>query len=80
MSENAKKIEKIIEENHIFGEIVQDWDNVVAVEIYWGDWKHEHLRFKLLVLEQLGNVKNYSQVTTEENGSDCYSAVHRFHF
>jgi hypothetical protein len=80
MSENAKKIEKILDDNNLHGEIVQDWDNVVAVEIYWGDWKHEHLRFKLLVLEQMENVKNYSQVTTEENGTDCYSAVHRFYF
>ena len=80
MSENAKKIEKIMEENHIFGEIVEDTDNVVAVEISWGDWKHEHLRFKLLVLEEMENVNNYSQVTTEEDGSDCYSAVHKFSF
>ena len=80
MSENAIIIENILSDNHIMGELVEDLNNVVAVEIIWGDWKHEHARFKYLVFERFKNIKNYSQVTTEENGSDCYSAIHRFVF
>ena len=80
MSGNAQVIEKILNDNHIFGEIVEDSDNVVAVEITWGDWKHEHARFRCLVFSQVQYIKNYEQLTTEENGSDCYSAIHRFTF
>jgi len=50
---------------------------VVEVEISWGDWKHDHLRVKWL-MEEIGAVR-LGSVVTEENGSDCYSAVHRFY-
>lgn len=80
MSDNARAIEKIMDDNHIFGEIVEDTDNVVAVEITWGDWKHEHARLRWLVLNEMQNVKSCEEVTTEEDGSDCYSAIHRFVF
>ena len=80
MSENAKKIEKIMEEHRILGEIVEDTDNVVAVEISWGDWKHEHARLRWLVLNEMQNVKKCEETTTEEDGTDCYSAIHKFVF
>ena len=49
---------------------------VVECEISWGDWKHEHLRLKWL-MEEIGCVRIGSEVT-EEDGSDTYSAIHRF--
>ena len=49
---------------------------VVECEINWGDWKHEHLRLKWL-MEEIGCVRISSEVT-EEDGSDTYSAIHRF--
>jgi hypothetical protein len=53
-----------------------DLENVVYIEINWGDWKHDHLRLRLIM-------EKYSflcagEVVTEEDGSDCYSAVHTY--
>lgn len=61
--------------------------NAVMAEysIRWGDWKHSHLRFKLLV-EQYAKEHNLSTLQymgeeiTEENGSDCYSTTHLIYF
>lgn len=52
---------------------------LVQATIHWGDWKHEHLRLKVVVEEWLrsqGIKWTYFQTTTEEDGSDCYSAEH----
>ena len=48
----------------------------VFVEIEWGDWKHEHARAKWLMQEN--GYRHLGTVVTEEDGSDCYSAVHQF--
>lgn len=49
---------------------------VVEVHIEWGDWKHEHGYCDYL-MEELGYKKLGDRIT-EEDGSDCYSAVHFF--
>lgn len=52
----------------------------LSVEINWGDWKHEHLRCKWLTtefFEKLGLAASFETEITEEDGSDCYSAIHR---
>ena len=49
---------------------------VIKVNIEWGDWKHDHLRCDYL-MEQLGYMSAGVQ-TTETDGSDCYSAIHRY--
>ena len=62
-----------------------DFDRTfLTVSIRWGDWKHDHIRLKLLIEEffeeKLGGeyeVLRASKVT-EEDGSDCYSAEHKF--
>lgn len=51
---------------------------VFVVDIHWGDWKHDHARAKWLI-EQMGGYHLISSVVTEDNGSDCYSAEHRFY-
>ena len=76
----SAKIEEIMETNHLFGEVVEDTDNMVGVEIHWGDWKDEHLRLEYLVKEGMPDLKKVETEVTEENGSDCYSAIHRFYF
>ena len=50
--------------------------NMVDVNIEWGDWKHEHLACSW-TMEELGYYQ-FNQVVTEEDGSDCYSAVHYY--
>ena len=51
----------------------------ICIEIYWGDWKHDHLFAKMLaseVLNALGLKYTITEQLTEEDGSDCYSAIH----
>lgn len=57
-------------------------DNVIEIDVHWGDWKHEHLRLDLLMNDFFDThsdayelVRRYSEVT-EENGTDSYSATH----
>jgi hypothetical protein len=48
----------------------------LEIEINDGDWKHEHGRCRHLM-----TAVGYAQqevITTEEDGSDCYSAIHRY--
>ena len=49
----------------------------IEFDINWGDWKHEHLRAKWL-MEEFFNKLNITiktdSYTTEEDGSDTYSA------
>ena len=49
---------------------------VYDIHISWGDWKHEHGYLRYL-MEEFGYVET-NCIITEENGSDCYSATHRF--
>ena len=49
----------------------------LCVYISWGDWKHSFIWLDTL-MEYIGYDFNDEEVT-EENGSDCYSAIHYFH-
>lgn len=44
-----------------------------------GDWKHDHLRVVHLINDNFCPDEIREEVT-EEDGSDCYSAVHIFTF
>ena len=49
----------------------------IEFDINWGDWKHEHLRAKWLLQElfdSLGIKAEIRSHTTEEDGTDTYSA------
>lgn len=78
VSKICDRINKYLKENKIYDSVYPyGYDlPVVEIEICWGDWKHEHLRVKLLMKEIGCNF--ISSITTEEDGSDCYSAIHRF--
>ena len=69
---------KVLSENNLYAEVAQ-FETLPAftVAIRWGDWKHEHLRAKWLI-ESNGIGKLMRSKTTEEDGSDCYSATHYF--
>ena len=50
--------------------------NDIRISIEWGDWKHDHYLIDYAMKE-----KGYTKVgetMTEEDGSDCYSSVHRY--
>ena len=51
-------------------------DGRIAVQIDWGDWKHEHGYCDYLMKEKGYLLVN--EEVTEENGSDCYSSIHYY--
>ena len=74
-----KKLQKIFKEN----EISHDFDifeklGTIAVQVNWGDWKHDH-GYLDAVMAQNG-FKLLGKRTTEEDGSDCYSAIHVYKY
>lgn len=52
--------------------------NLVSIDIEWGDWKHEH-NFADYIMSLNGFTRVNVQ-TYEEDGSDCYSAIHYYIF
>lgn len=81
-----EKINNYLEENNMS---VRCWeDNPYGIEefeteILWGDWKHDHARFKYLMREFAESIDmefDYIEWTIEEDGSDCYSTGYRFRF
>ena len=63
---------------HLSAEICSFETMKVAIEIEWGDWKHEHA-YADYVMRQHGFCKVDEKVT-EEDGSDCYSSIHYYWF
>mgnify|MGYP006873013394 CR=1 FL=1 len=70
----VQKIDNLLNENDLFGEVYLDSDlPVIHIKIN-GDWKHDHLFLKNLLRE-----RGYAYVgshTTSDNGSDWYEAIH----
>ena len=63
--------------NDLYAEVGENPNGgTVSVDISWGDWKHEHLWCRDL-MRYIGYEEIGSE-TTEENGSDTYSAIHYF--
>ena len=79
MEERSRKIYDLMKENRLHGEIVEETENKTAIEIFWGDWKHDHLRLDFLMEENF-DLKKIETIATEEDGSDCYSAIHYYYF
>lgn len=71
----AEKVDIILDENGIWHNTFYNEEHIM-VHIPWGDWKHDHLRCDYL-LGNLGLTCVNTEVT-EEDGSDCYSAVHYY--
>lgn len=77
-----QKINKLIMDNHITGGVVgyNEKAKKISVEVIWGDWKHEHGRLDWLMKKEFPNLRSIHTSTLEEDGSDCYSAVHCYYF
>jgi hypothetical protein len=82
MATMEKKIDELMKENHIMGEVVEEREdrNMIGVEVIWGDWKHEHLKLDWLMEENFPDLRRKYAVTTEDNGTDNYSAIHYYYF
>lgn len=77
--EELKNIYSYLESNRLYADDIRhslEIPCIVEVEISWGDWKHEHLRCDYL-MKELGYLE-IGEELTEEDGSDCYSAIHRY--
>ena len=69
-------IKRIFNENELCYEYAVNDNGTIEVYIDWGDWKHDH-RWCEDLMGYLGYGELGCEVT-EEDGSDCYSAVHYF--
>ena len=49
----------------------------LCIHIIWGDWKHDH-RWMDTTVQEVFKVKRIEKQTTEENGGDAYSAIHKY--
>lgn len=80
-NELMDKVEKTLQEYGVYADVYRGYDDfkqeVLKIFISWGDWKHEHLRAEWVIEDILDiHVRKWNTDVTEENGSDCYSAVH----
>ena len=79
--EIVEKLNAYLKENNCSHRVWQGWkENEIQTEIFWGDWKHDHLRVKYLVNQFMRTIGHTvaipHEVVTEHDGSDCYSAIH----
>lgn len=73
------QISELLKNNGLYGDIEMvhlGSIHGVYITIEWGDWRHEH-GFCDHLMEQFGYVNTECQVT-DSDGSDCYSAKHRY--
>ena len=69
-------ITNLLSSKQIFGEFYFVGESIM-IEITNGDWKHTHALLNQTMMNA-GYLFDYENVT-EEDESDCYSAVHVFH-
>ena len=70
------KVEKALADADLSIDYVECCDGIIHVHITWGDWKHDHWRCDY-IMSGLG-YRLLNEVVTEEDGSDCYSALHTY--
>lgn len=76
--DTIRMIDNFLSENELWADVYSNGQgsSIINVYISWGDWKHSHLWCR-----QLMNYLGYKQVSeevTEDDGSDCYSAIHKY--
>ena len=75
--ELRNKIQKAFDENKMPYEfsILPNLD--IEVEVFWGDWKHDHARL-VNFMRKMGYAQIDYQVVEDNCGDDAYSATHKF--
>jgi hypothetical protein len=74
-----KEIERYLYENELYPDGVYEcveYEDSVNIEIIDGDWKHDHGRCRHL-MAKAGYI-HQETIIIEEDGSDSYSAIHRY--
>jgi hypothetical protein len=72
----AKIQKRLTEEGISFSDVSEYSNGEVNVLIEWGDWKHDHL-YCDVIMKEFGYELS-TATTTEEDGSDCYSAIRSY--
>ena len=74
------KIRELFKTNnlHYYWYIVSN--NVVSIYVEWGDWKHDHIFLKNLMMENGFQFLGEETDDEEENGDDSYSATHTYKY
>lgn len=80
---SIQMVEYLLRNEHIYVECVEienAFGNVyeMTIPISWGDWKHEHLRCDWIIKDIFPTSVKLPAFVDEEDGSDCYSATHRY--
>ena len=72
-----RKVKEVFENNDLdYDWAVTGLNLEVDVNIYWGDWKHDHLRLDKLMCDAGFSLLDES--VTNSDGSDTYSAIHTY--
>jgi hypothetical protein len=77
--EELERIEKYLNDHDVYPLYVDyegSDEEMIWVKIDNGDWKHEHL-YCTYLMKELG-YEECGEDITEEDGSDCYSALHTY--
>ena len=74
-SDKVEVIRNLLENAGIYANVYSTTRNSIAVDIEWGDWKHDHLACKYIIKNHFPECEIFDKVT-EEDGSDTYSATH----
>ena len=75
ISDKVEVIRNLLENAGIYADVYSTGRNSIAVDIEWGDWKHDHLACEYIIKNHFPECKIFAK-TTEEDGSDTYSATH----
>ncbi len=74
-------LQQFLTDNDCHHTVDETTDGRLVISINWGDWKHDHMQVDALVDEFFNNkglVVKTQKETTEEDGSDTYSAEHYY--
>jgi hypothetical protein len=78
----VNKITDVLFDWNLFDDVsYNDFENKIEIKVFVerGDWKHDHLCVVHLIADTFCPDEIREEVI-EEDGSDCYSAVHIFTF
>jgi len=68
------KVQQILKEKELYFEVSLVRADIIAVNVEWGDWKHDHAYLNYIMREN--GFQLLTENVTETDGSDCYSALH----
>lgn len=72
--ELEKEICTTLEQFNMHYPMWREDDTTIAVEVTWGDWRHDHLQLDWFMRDNF-DLTLVDVKITEEDGSDTYSAI-----